>query len=239
MFDRKTVCLAFCIYASLMGQAYAVSLAELINNGGSVTSGDVTFSNFTGTFGRAPSSLIPPEGCCRFPTIADITIQPGTRTGFIINGIELSGSWSTASTLGSPSQLWYQLLLGYDVTIEGSQTLRRMEGAVVDPRSVTAVGVFLTSGPQSVRTFFPDSGQSSSEPQNISASFFHVDERVDVLPLGGCSIGRPSPVPLGGCSFVTSASIASSFTAVPEPRTALLLVTGLAAAACVFRKRTV
>lgn len=238
MFDRKTVCFALCIYASLIGQTYAVSLADLINNGGSTTSGDVTFSNFTGTFSRAPSSLIPPEGCCHFPTLADITIQPSTRSGFTINGIELSGSWSTASTPASPSQLWYQLLLGYDVTVDGSQTLRRMEGAVVGPRSVTVVGVFLTSGSQSVRTFFPDFGQVSSEAQNISGSFFHVNERVDVLPLGGCSIGPPSPVPLGGCSFVTSASIANSFTAVPEPSTALLLITGLVAE-WVYRKKAV
>src|SRR5688500_15746420 len=100
------ILMPFCI----VGETYGVSLADLMNKPGSIASDDVTFSNFTGTFGPAPSSLIPPEGCCHFPTIADINIEPSAGAGFTINGIDLSGSWSRAATLGIPSELWYQLL---------------------------------------------------------------------------------------------------------------------------------
>jgi hypothetical protein len=95
--------------------------------------------------------------------------------------------------------------------------MRQMQAAVIDSDNLVSGGISLNSGSQSVETFFPF---SSPESQNVSGSFFHVDERVSLVPRTLCGSG-------GQCAGLGSATISNSFAAVPEPSTLFLMTTGL------------
>jgi hypothetical protein len=196
----------FCIVEG----TYAVSLSDLINNGGTITSDDVTFSNFTGTSSLTGLGFTLPAGM--FPPIGDVNIEPSAGAGITINGIRVS-----ASVPSGDNNVRYTLLLGYDVTVNSSQTLRQMEAAVVTSSNLVAGAISLKAGSQSVETRFPFSSPGS---QNVSGSFFHVDEQVSLIPRTLCGSG-------GQCAGLGSATISNSFAAVPEPSTLFLMTTGL------------
>jgi hypothetical protein len=197
----------FCI---IVQGTYAVSLSDLINNGGTITSDDVTFSNFTGTSSLTGLGFTLPAGMS--PPIGEINIEPSAGAGITINGIRVS-----ASVPSGDDNVLYTLLLGYDVTVNSSQTLRQMEAAVINSDNLVAGAISLNAGSQSVETSLPF---SSPESQNVSGSFFHVDEQVSLIPRTLCGSG-------GQCAGLGSATISNSFAAVPEPSTLFLMTTGL------------
>jgi hypothetical protein len=209
--------------------AHAESLDALTNQGLSLSNGPLTYSNFTANLSVTPADFGGPNPNSSYsysmlPTIHEVDVT-ATSTGLHISGLNIGGF-----TNGLPEvtlQLSYRVLASPGDIFSMTAGVPTQHGGIAfngDHRltATTLAGarVFAEAG-DLCRFVHCDAG-----PVPLNVPLVSIGEIVHYNAAGACRLGPPTRDNVPGCSVTLAFDVSTTFAAVPEPSTWLLLATG-------------
>jgi hypothetical protein len=221
------ICLA--VVYGIACKAHAESLDALSNHELSLSNGQLTYSNFTANLSVTPADFGGPNPNSSYsysisPTLRDVNVA-ATSTGLHIAGLNIFGFTNGLPEVTLGLSYLVSTLAGDIPSMMAGVPMQQGASASNSDHRLTA------TTPAGVR-FSTEAGDlcrfvaCSPGPIPLNVPFVSIAEVVHYNARGGCRLGPPTRDNVPGCAVSLAFDVDTTFTAVPEPSTALLLSSG-------------